>query len=324
MVQMGRGLNTVVAAIGLDGLVERLASSVVGDVQPLAGRHAVEPHRRPDRHALFIDGFQDPGHGWSDPLHVVLELAARAFDARGVQHSDRGVKDRADVVHSGLDGIVPGDELVEGLGQGRDRLRSPVCRNGGNRNAVLDAEDLHLSRVHRAAGVEQCLRLGDDHISRHALLSEDVMDLQRAARAPGVEDDDLAVYQVRRHRLGQPRVTGGRDDDHDDVRALDCLLDVGCGKSDGAHTARYLFPIMRDHLDCPTASHGLQVLWSSVEELHPEPHHTKVAGHRQAAVTGAQHSESPTFFLGFLLHKLLEQIRWLPRRGWTSTPAACP
>jgi hypothetical protein len=263
--EMGRGRDAVVAAIGADGVVEGLADRVVGYIEPFAGCDAAESHGCADGDALPVDLFQHLGHRGRDPVHVVLEVAAGAFDAGGVEDGDRRVEDGADVVHAGLDDVVAGDELAEGRSEGLDDVRSAVGRDGGHGDAVLDAEDLDLGRVDGAAGVEEGLCFRDDDVGLDRLLPEDVVDLERTAGAPGVEHDDLSILDVRGHLLGKPGVPGRRDDDHDDVGARNGLLHVGGGKLEGAGAPGNLFAVVGDQLDGAAAADRLEAIGGTVE-----------------------------------------------------------
>jgi len=67
--------------------------------------------------------------------------------------------------------------------------------------------------------------------------------LDRAAGATRMKDNDLAVFEVRRAEGGNVRVGGGGHHDHDHIRLLEGVLDVGSHQFQFAETSYTRFHI---------------------------------------------------------------------------------
>ena len=83
----------------------------------------------------------------------------------------------------------------------------PVSRKRGDGDAVFDAEYLGLRGVHGAAGVDERLRLGDDHISAGSPMSRMILWTSRAPPVrPGFSTTNCPSDEVRGDLFGDEPV----------------------------------------------------------------------------------------------------------------------
>ncbi len=296
-VEGARGPDPGVARIGVDGIVEGSPGGIIRHVEPLPRGEALKAHRLADGDALGIHSLQNPRHRGGDALQVILKVAVRRFDARRVEHGHRGMKDRADVVHARLHHVIAGHELREGDAEATHDLWRAIGRQRRDGDAVLHPEDAHLSRVEHARGIDEGLRLGDDHISAHALLAENVSELQRAAGAPRVEHDDLAVGEEAGAALRHEAMPGRRRADHQDIRAGYRLFRIRSGRLHRRIPLWQVGQIRRHQLDTPGELDRHDPLRAPVEKPHREAHQPQVGSHRRAPMARAQDTEGRTLAL---------------------------
>jgi len=75
-------------------------------------------------------------------------------------------------------------------------------RQGSQRHGFLDAKDTRMAGAFRAAGIDEGLGFSNNRFGSAASLAQGLVEFNRAAGAPGVQQHNLAILQVRGHRLG--------------------------------------------------------------------------------------------------------------------------
>jgi len=135
----------------------------------------------------------------------------------GVQDRDGRMENGPHVVEAGLEDVVARHELRQGLAHEGQHIGCLVRRQHRQGNRVLDPEDVDLARIGHPRGVQQRLGLAQVRLDGRVPLADDLGESQRPARATRVQDDDLAVPQVRGEHLADAAMGRGRHDHHDDV-----------------------------------------------------------------------------------------------------------
>jgi len=225
------------------------------------------------------------------------------------------VKHGAHVVQTGVEHIRRGDELGIDLLQHVEhfaRARGGQRRQG---NGVLAAEDLRLGRAVAAAGEQECLCFGDDHVGSAVVFAQHVAKLQRPTGATRVEDNDLPVAQMRRAGDGNVAVSGSGNNDHDQL---------GTSQGEGyvaghiADRAEFLFSVFQRDLNAAARGDVLDVLVAAVVQPDGIAAHGHLSGHRFAAMSCPNYRDLKLVVKhGVLLSDLLGRARpSRSRRDW--------
>ena len=82
-----------------------------------------------------------------------------------------------------------------------------------------------------------------------------------------MQDDDLSVFQMRRHGFGNIRMGGRRQNDHDDLHLSDRLADVGCDQCQFAESMRTAFGAFQ--FDAAALFDDLHMFGCAVDKVRP-------------------------------------------------------
>ena len=121
--------------------------------------------------------------------------------------------------------VVLAEDRIDGL---LDDLALAVG-DGNNAQLRLLAGDKNIARFFNARGKQQCAGHGQRHISSAAGISERLFEGDRAQAGSRIEHDDLTVLEIRSHLYSDGIVIVLRENQKDELTALNCLLHIAVG-----------------------------------------------------------------------------------------------
>jgi hypothetical protein len=95
--------------------------------------------------------------------------------------------------------IAAVDILRECVVDHTKHIAGAIRRERRQRHCFLNAENTRLRRTVRATGVDERLRFGDGHIRPATFITQHFSDFDSAAGAPGMQNNNLPIAQMRRH-----------------------------------------------------------------------------------------------------------------------------
>ena len=137
---------------------------------------------------------------------------------------------QVEVFHRRVNDVVGKDMLAE---HGIHRVLDDLLAVAGERNNAqlrLLAGDKNIARLLDARGKQQRAGYGQRHIRRAAGIGERLFEGDRAQAGSRIEHDDLTVLEIRSHLYSDGIVIVLRENQKDELTALDCLLHIGSRK----------------------------------------------------------------------------------------------
>ena len=185
---------------------------------------------RADGHSLFVERLHEHDLA-GDHVVVVVELLA-LFDLGGIQQRRARMEDQVEIVERELDAVINEVVLAEDRINGLLDDLALAVRDGNDAQLRLLAGDEHIAGGLNARGKQQRAGRSERNVRLAARLSQRFLKRKNAQAGNRVDDDDLAVNEVRRKLLRDGDVVDLRQDDEDHLAALYGLSDVRRRKLD--------------------------------------------------------------------------------------------